>query len=113
MKESDIQRACLDLLTVKRIWHARWNNIPPYDPKRGAYRAFLGKKGMPDIVAILPVMAHDGVVGAFCGIEVKRLKGKQSEHQKATEEEICGAGGYYLLVHSADELEADLKELGF
>ena len=113
MKESDILKACLDLLSVKGIFHMRINNIPAYDPNRGCYRTFHGTKGVPDIIAILPEMTTEGSSGVFCGIEVKMPRKKLSAHQEAVHDEIIQSGGYALTVHSVDELEEDLKELGF
>jgi len=110
-KEADVLRGCLDLLSIKRVKHFRTNNMPAFDPQRGCYRTFHGTKGMPDIIAIIPTMSNDGVVGCFCGIECKSSDGKQSEDQKSQEKEIVESGAYYLLVHSVDELANDLTEL--
>lgn len=111
--ESEIVRGCLDLLACKRIEHFRINNGGVFDPAKQIYRSFHGTKGVPDIIAILPMVTPEGTFGIFCGIEVKTKTGKQSQSQREVEEKIIESGGYYLLVRSSDELEEDLKTLGY
>ena len=103
MKESEIQRACLDYLAARKIFAYRSQSIGLWDSKKGVYRT-SGVRGVPDITAILKG-------GVYCGIEVKSAKGKLSEAQEEFSERIVEAGAYYLVVHSVDELECDLKEI--
>jgi hypothetical protein len=51
--------------------------------------------GSPDIVAVIK--------GRFVWIEVKTPTGRQSDHQKAFQENLSKAGGIYFLVRSLDE----------
>lgn len=63
----------------------------------------FGAKGSPDIIAILN--------GFFVGIEVKRPGNKQNESQKAFQRNIEGAGGYYILATSPEDLEDKINEI--
>ena len=53
-------------------------------------------KGIPDIIAI----KNNRVLF----LEIKRPKGKQSEHQKNFQAEIEGQGGEYYVVKSLEDL---------
>jgi hypothetical protein len=112
MKEADVLRGCLDLLAAKNVFHFRVNNTGIYDPTKKCFRSFQGIKGVPDIIAILPTMTKDGVIGQFLGIECKATKGKLSVEQQIFQDEIIGAGGIAITAHSVDELVEDLEELG-
>ncbi|MGB6870900.1 MAG: VRR-NUC domain-containing protein [Acidobacteriaceae bacterium] len=72
MKESDVQRAILDYLALKRIFHYRNNSGGFRDAANHFYR--FGAVGSPDIVCV--------VNGQYVWIEVKAPGGKQSEYQK-------------------------------
>jgi hypothetical protein len=71
-KEADVQRATLDYLTLKGIFHYRNNSGAFVDAQKHFYR--FGVLGSPDIVCV--------VKGQYVGIEVKGSKGKQSDNQK-------------------------------
>jgi hypothetical protein len=72
VKESDVQRAILDYLALKRIFHYRNNSGGFRDAANHFYR--FGAVGSPDIVCV--------VNGQYVWIEVKAPGGKQSEYQK-------------------------------
>lgn len=103
MKETEIVRACLDYLAARKIWAWRQNNTPVPIPG-GGFRRFVGLRGIADILAIVP--PH----GTLCAIEVKRENGRTSEDQEAFGDRLTALGGIYCVVHSVDELEADLRE---
>ena len=95
MKESQIQRACLDLLEALRI-----NGSAVLATRTNAgkilsadgYWIHLCREGWPDITAVID--------GRFVGIETKALKrGRQSKAQKEMQEKIEAAGGVYLYVN--------------
>jgi Holliday junction resolvase len=92
-KEKDVQRAILDYLTLRGIFHYR-NNSGAMMSDGGHFVRF-GAVGSPDIVVV-----DDGI---YIGVEVKGTNGKQSENQIAFQEELERAGGVYILAHSLDE----------
>jgi hypothetical protein len=94
MKESDIQRQILDYLTLKRIFHYR-NNSGAFKDKAGHFYRF-GALGSPDIICI--------IAGQYVGIEVKALRGRQSEHQMEFQRKLEDAGGRYVLAYSLDDV---------
>lgn len=102
MLEVEIQKQCKQYLDIKGVMCWRQNNTP-VPTADGHFRKFHGKRGVPDIIAVIR--------GHFVGIEVKQPTGKQSDHQIQFERELLAAGGIYLLVHSVDELAKDLLEV--
>lgn len=105
MLERDVQRAVMEWLSVKGIFHWRMNNAGIFDAKTGGYR-FHGLKGVSDILGIMP----DGS-GRILAIEVKRPGGKMTEAQKIFQQRIAELGGIATCVSSVAELEADLAEV--
>jgi hypothetical protein len=101
VKESEIQKQILDYLALRHIFHYR-NNSGAFKREDGHFYRF-GATGSPDIVCVIN--------GQYVGIEVKAPKGKQSEHQKAFQEELERAGGIYILAHSLDEVIAGVISL--
>lgn len=98
-KESEIQRAILDYLTLRGIFHYRNNSgafaMPATEThQRRFFRA--GAVGAPDIVCV--------VNGQYVGIEVKAPRGKQSEHQMEFQRRLEAAGGRYILAYSIDDV---------
>jgi hypothetical protein len=87
LKEKDTQRAILDCLAAKRIFHYRNNSGGFKDSQNHFYR--FGALGSPDIIAVIG--------GKYIGIEVKGSDGKQSEYQQRFELELVRAGGMYIL----------------
>ena len=98
-KESDIQLAVCDYLSLRKHFFWRNNNVPMYDPTRGAYRAMpkYGMKGVPDVIVIKD--------GFFIGLEIKTRKGKQSPEQKEFERRAKEAGAEYYVIKGVDELQ--------
>ena len=86
MKESDVQRAILDHLALKRIFHYRNNSGGFRDAANHFYR--FGAIGSPDIVCV--------VKGQYVGFKVKAPGGRQSEHQKEFQWGLEEAGGRYI-----------------
>jgi hypothetical protein len=107
MTETEILRAIREWLSWKGLWHYRANQIP-VKTEEGTYRRFQGKKGLPDLIAIIPQKCPCGLQAVFCGIEVKTPSGTLSSSQAAVLEEIRALGGIGLVVHSVDELEREL-----
>jgi hypothetical protein len=99
MKESDTQKAILEWLAWKHIFHYR-NNSGAFKRDDGHFYRF-GAVGNPDIVCI--------IAGQYVGIEVKAPKGRQSDNQKEFQRLLEGAGGRYILAFSIDDVA---KEIG-
>lgn len=114
MLESDVLRACLDYLSVRKIFHWRSNQaaIPLKD---GGFRAFNGMRGVSDILGILPQEVKiDGNTKARFGnllaVEVKRPGGKPSPEQVEFLATVNRLGGIGLCVDSVDQLDAELQK---
>ena len=91
-KEKDVQRAILDWLAVKKIFHYRNNTGGFKDSQNHFYR--FGALGSPDIVCVIE--------GQYVAIECKGSGGKQSEHQRLFQKRLEKAGGRYILAYSPD-----------
>ncbi|HEY2471042.1 MAG TPA: VRR-NUC domain-containing protein [Terracidiphilus sp.] len=89
-KESEVQRAILDYLELKGIFHYR-NNSGAFKREDGHLYRF-GALGSPDIVCVIK--------GQYVGIEVKGTDGKQSDHQKKFQRQLEAMGGKYILAYS-------------
>lgn len=94
VKEVDIQRSILNWLDSRKVFHWRSNNIAVRN------RTFIGLRGVPDIICIIPYRS----CGLFVGIEVKTKTGKQSEYQKEFERRCKEARGCYLVARSLQDV---------
>lgn len=105
IRESDIQRACLDLLAVYRIFAIRLNT-GAFGGVHNGKRRFVrfGRPGMAD------VLATPG--SRVLWLEVKNANGRQSPEQKFFQQEVEAAGHSYLLVRDVAELERWLRQQG-
>lgn len=92
--EGDIQRAILEYLTAKNIFHWR-NNTGATKTNDGRFFRF-GQVGSPDIFAIKD--------GRSIGIEVKAPKGRLSEAQEEWQKRFESAGGTYIIARSVDDV---------
>lgn len=104
VREADVQRAILDYLELRHIFHYRNNSGAFVMPETATHaRRFFraGVVGAPDIVCV--------VNGKYVGIEVKGTGGVQSDHQKQFQEELEAAGGRYILARSLDEVVQQLS----
>ena len=93
MKESDTQKAILDYLALRHIFHYRNNSGAFVDSQKYFYR--FGAVGSPDIVCVIN--------GQYVGLEVKNSTGKQSPHQLQFHQSLEQAGGAYYVVRSLDD----------
>lgn len=94
MRESHVQRAILDYLAARRVFHYR-QNTGAFRNERGDLYWF-GVKGAPDIVAVKD--------GRYIGIECKAPRGRQSVHQRAFQEALEAAGGRYILARKPEDV---------
>ncbi len=97
--ESQIQSAICDYLAIKKYIFWRSNNIPPYDPKKKAFRRMpkYCVNGVSDIILLL-----DGKVWF---LEVKRKNTKQSPNQKEFEAMVRRGGAEYAIVRSIEDIQ--------
>lgn len=94
--EKDTQRAILDYLALKGVFHWR-NNTGTFKTERGGFYRF-GAPGSPDIFAVMPPS------GQLLGIEVKDTKGRLNENQVGFRERLERVGGRYVLARSLDDV---------
>jgi hypothetical protein len=108
--EQQIQRAILDYLAVKKIWHMRLNTGAVVLESKGRTRMVrYGRPGCADIL-VSPIARYSGFP-CFLWLEVKAPTGKQSDKQKEFEKEVLDEGHDYFVVRSIDDVEKILKEL--
>ena len=94
--------AILKYLSSKGIFHFRVYNGAVWDARLGQYRAYVGMKGVTDIICVIK--------GRFHGIEVKRKKGgKQSSEQFIFQQRLEEAGGVYILARSVEDVAEKLS----
>ena len=89
MKESEIQKQCIDWLRANGFW-ANKLHVGPIQLGNGKRWAKNPLRGAPDIIAI-----RDAI---YYGIEVKRPGGKLSNEQIRFHEEIRAKGGAVIMV---------------
>ena len=106
--EAQIQKAILQWGAVKRILMHRINVIGTPLHKNGltVYRPSTNK-GMADIHATLIVEG----IPVSVWLEVKTKKGKLSANQKAFQESVEAAGGFYYVVRSIDDFDDAYEEV--
>jgi hypothetical protein len=106
--ESQIQTEVLNYLLRKGIFCWRQNNQAVYDKKLNNYRAHVGLKGVPDIIAITPATSKQ-CGGIFVGIEIKTSKGKLSVDQILFRDRCYRHNAEYHVVTSLE----DIKKLDY
>jgi hypothetical protein len=99
--EAEIQRAILQWLRIKRIFHWRQNTLGVFDQKTQRYRP-SAMRGVSDILGILPG-------GKFLAIEVKSRTGKLSEYQEDFLDGIKSNGGLAICARSIGDVEQALS----
>lgn len=94
--EKSTQKAILDYLALKGIFHWR-NNTGAFRAESGSFIRY-GAKGSPDIFAVKRPS------GRLVGIEVKDAKGRLTEDQAAFGVALARAGGTYIVARSLDDV---------
>lgn len=98
VKESEIQKAILDYLHLKRILAFKHRNVGIYKKSTDRYIPLsYGEKGISDIIGCLPD-------GRFLAIEVKKPGGKPSPEQVAFLERVNVNGGLGILAYGLEEV---------
>lgn len=107
--ESAVQKACMELLTLKGIFHWRNNNhgTPRFRSNGQIGWSFHGTPGVADIIAICP---DDG---RLLAIEVKAGKNTESDAQKEFLDNIRANNGHAVTVWSANDLLSYLEDHGY
>lgn len=105
-READLYGPCLGLLKLRRVVAWRNNTTGVYDPKRGVFRTFAGRKGVSDLLGVLPG-------GRFLAVEVKRPGEVPTLDQKEFLADVAKAGGLALVVSDLKQLEAALEAEGY
>ncbi len=103
LSEADIQHLIIAWLQTKRFFVWRQNTVGVYDAAKGRYRASNSKKGVCDILGVLPD-------GRFLAIEVKSAKGKTSQDQDAFIAQVNKSGGLAFVARSLDDVKAHLED---
>lgn len=110
MKESEIQRACLDYLAARHVFAIRMNTGAMSGQHNGRnWFLKFGLPGMADVLAFTPhstPIAHGTNISmqVVVWIEVKNERGKQSALQKSFQQRVEAEGHRYLLVRSVQDL---------
>lgn len=99
---NELVAACCEKLDYARVFYYR-NNSGAFKAAHGSFIRF-GTPGSPDIVAV--------ITGLFIGFECKMGSGRLNPNQKLFKERLEQAGGKYYEIHSPEDLDAALKELG-
>lgn len=100
-RETDLVRACLELLALRGIMAWRNNSSGVFDPVRKVFRTFQGMKGTSDILGLM------NTSGRLIAVECKVGKNKPSPDQTAFLEAVRQRGGVAGVVYNL----ADLEEL--
>ena len=115
-KETQIQNAILLALSEAGAlsWRHQVGTFRAYDNPNRLIK--IGTPGQADIMAILPVIITDAMVGTLVGlsyqIEVKTSTGKQSEGQKNWQKQTENRGAIYQLARDPAEVLATLRNIG-
>ena len=105
--EAQIQKAIMQWGGYKRILMHRINVIgtPLHKDGLTVYRPSTNK-GMADIHATVLVES----IPVSVWLEVKTKRGKLSPNQKAFQESVESAGGYYYVVRSIDDVDLAIQQ---
>lgn len=103
--ENDVVRSCLDYLQLRGVMAWRANNHGTYDQASKRFRSFRGRKGVADILGVLPPG------GRLLAVECKAPGGKLSADQSAFLADVQARGGLPVVARSVKDLENALEDL--
>ena len=92
--EKQTQKACIEYLTLKKIFFWRQNS-GGFKTESGHFYS-MGIVGAPDIFC--------GIKGQCIALEIKDVHGKQNDNQKLFQQNLERAGGRYYIIRSLDDL---------
>ena len=101
-KESNIQKAILEYLALKKIYAWKNHSTGIFNAKGGGFIP-TGKPGVSDILGIMPD-------GKFLAIEVKKKGGKVSDYQIAFIKDIILNNGIAFVAYSVDDVIKTLSQ---
>ena len=111
MKETNLQKEILKYLGYNGIMAWRNNTTGVYDPYKKIFRLNPAiRKGIPDILGVLPCIINLRKYGLALGVECKKEGNKMSEHQKNFRKEFEQAGGIFILAYSLNDVEKELSK---
>lgn len=124
MKESDLQKQCIEYLTILNQTTER-DNLLFYAPMNEGVMMVLKLFGIPEtraskIISWLIKMGFlsgvSDIVLLYQGIthylEIKKQKGKQSKNQIEFQRRAQTCGANYMIIRSLDELKDYLQKQG-
>ena len=98
-KESEILRAILNYLTVRKVFHFRINTQGNFNNRLQKWLPSPNvTKGVADIICLKN--------GKMICLEVKSETGKSSTDQILFSLKVSSGGGQYFIVHSVDDVMA-------
>lgn len=101
--EADVLRAVLAFLTAKGLFTWRNNNVAVFDPYKNSYRAFIGMRGVSDILGVLPD-------GRFLAIECKSASGKTTREQDVFLNAVNSRGGIAFVARGMEDVKEHLAD---
>lgn len=106
--ESTVQKACLQILVTYRVTAWRNNTTGVFDPVQKKFRTFTGRKGVSDILGVIPRGRNRG---RFLAIECKQRGKKPSPDQQTFIADVEAAGGVALVIDDPAQLVTALEAL--
>lgn len=101
--ETKLRGACLDYLTCRGFMAWVNKTTGTYDPTTQRFRKFVGRRGQPDIIGILPD-------GRFLGVETKMPGSYPTKEQREFRDDCRKNNGVYILARNLDDLEDGLRD---
>lgn len=103
---NDLVNGCLQLLTLAKVPAWRNSTTGVYDPAKQRFRKFVGRKGVSDILGLVPPS------GRIIAVECKSGTGRLTPEQREFLADINANGGIGVCVHSIADLESFLRGHG-
>jgi len=86
------------MLTAHGVRAWRNNTTGVFDPQKKCFRRFSGRKGISDILGIVPP------TGRLIAVECKSGKGKLTPEQREFLADVTAAGGLAIVARSVDDV---------
>lgn len=106
--ESTVLKGCLQTCKAYRVTAWRNNTTGVYDPITKKFRTFTGRKGVSDILGVIPRGRNRG---RFIAIECKQPGKKPSPDQESFLADVRSAGGIALVIDDPATLATELERL--
>lgn len=113
MAESAVVKACLKYLAARRWLAWRSNNTGVYDTAKKCFRTFRGRKGVSDIISVVPTVGEGGErIGRILCVECKASTGLRPD-QRLFRDDVVASGGLYVVARSVGDLIEALQREGY